>query len=206
MYETSIIPLALTVMMGPQIIVALLLVTHPKPIKSSLVYILSILITLVVTTAIYYYLFDLLDFKEQSGAGNHSLIKSMIVLLIGYLLIRTFLRRKKLTEKPKWMTSIVSASPWKISKMGFLLIALMPTEIAMEITVAGMIVEHQGTLLDAMGFFSMVTFIAALPILIYWLLGSYGNKVIDSVNNWLNTHGWVVNSVVYLFFVYLLLN
>ena len=54
MTNIPVLPLSLTVMLGPQILVAVLLITRKDPIKSSVIYITAVLATLILTTFIYY--------------------------------------------------------------------------------------------------------------------------------------------------------
>ena len=206
MFGTSIIPLAITVMLGPQILVAMLLITHKKPLQSSIIYIIAVVTTIILTTFIAYNLITVMGLHRQSGNDEHNYLKYIIISLLLILLIWTFVNRKKITSKPKWMENISAASPKKIFSIGVFLIALMPTDLAIAFTIGGLILTNRGILLDATPFFLAVTLIASLPLMFYLALGKKGHQYIDTANDWLNTHGWVINTVVYTFFIYLLIS
>jgi hypothetical protein len=58
-----------------------------------------------------------------------------------------------------------------------------------------------------MGFFSVFTFLtltllmAALPVLSSVLFKKRAEKVMPKVQEWLDTHSWIINEVVIVFFM-----
>ncbi|MGC9367504.1 MAG: GAP family protein [bacterium] len=205
LFGTSIIPLALTVMFGPQILVAMLLITHKKPIRSSLIYILSVEITIIFSTTISYLIISAIGLHLHAHFGNKDILKYIIVVILVLLIVKNFLQRKKITAKPKWMSGITEASLKKIFLIGLVLVSIMPTDLAMALTVGGLLVTNEGTLLNAVPFFAAVLAVASVPLLFYLVIGERGHKYIDRVNKWLNTHGWVINMFVYCLFIFLVL-
>ena len=206
MTGVSILPLALTVMLGPQILVAILLVTTKKPVQSSLVYILAVTLTIICTTTLAYFIISISDIHQASHSGNKgSILKYILVGLLAFAMIRTFINRKKLTAMPKWMSNITTSSLKRIFVIGVMLIAFVPTDIAMALTVGGFIVHSKGILSDAIPFFSLVALIASIPLLMFLSMGKRGAQNMEKINIWLNSHGWVINMIIYPLFIYLLL-
>ncbi|MDW5288918.1 GAP family protein [Formosa sp. PL04] len=197
-------PLALTVMLGPQILVAILLITRKDPIKSSLVYIASIVLTLIATTLMYYMLVDITHFQDTT-LGGRPMLKYVIVAFIVFLIIKLIANRHKATKPPKWMKSISTASLRRIFIIGFSLIAFMPADIVAAFSVGSLLNNNPKGFWAALPFFGAVTLIAATPLIFYTLLGKKGPAYLKKVNEWLNTHGYVINIIVLLFFIYLLL-
>ncbi|TYA56691.1 GAP family protein [Formosa maritima] len=204
MSESTYIPLALTVMLGPQILVPMLLITRKDPIKSSLAYILSVTATIVLTTYIYYFVIYTTHFHELSSHGE-PIIKYVLACILFFVLIKTVVKRKKITHPPKWMKNVTDASLKKIALIGFMLIAFMPGDIAMEFTVGSLLNTNSHTLVQAIPFFCMVSFIASIPLLIYLSFGKKGNQLMTQLNSWLNTHGYVINIITLSIFIYLIL-
>lgn len=204
MTDIAILPLALTVMLGPQILVGMLLITRKDPIKSSLVYIFAVVSTLILTTYIYYSISNVVGFQEAS-IGDRPLVKYFLVVLFMVLIIRSIMNRNKITEPPKWMQGITTSSLGKIYIIGLCLIAFMPTDIAIAFTVGNLLNNESSPFLDAFPFFGAVFTIALLPLCIYFLLGKAGPKYLDKVNIWLNTHGYIINVIVLTFFIFLLI-
>lgn len=205
MTEIAILPLALTVMLGPQILVGMLLIMRKDAIKSSLVYTLSIVSTLILTTFIYYSLIQNTGLHNAS-VGGRPVLKHLLILLFIVLIIRSIVHRNKITEPPKWMKGISSASMGEIFIIGLCLIAFMPTDIIVAFSVGKILNSESGSFYDAFPFFGAVLLISILPLTIYFSLGrSKRSAYLENVNNWLNTHGYLINVVVMVFFIFLML-
>ncbi|SHH00041.1 GAP family protein [Winogradskyella jejuensis] len=204
MADITILPLALTVMLGPQILVGMLLITRKDPIKSSLTYIVSLISTLILTTYIFYWLTSVTDFHKIT-ISNRPVIKYLLIALLIFLIVRSIVNRNQITEPPKWMQGITTASLGKIFLIGLGLIAFMPTDIAIAFTVGNFLNDNSNHFLEALPFFVAVVFISFIPLLIYFLIGKKGHKYLENVNDWLNTHGYIINIIVLSFFIFLLL-
>jgi len=201
----SIIPLAITVMLGPQILVAMLLIARKGPVKSSLAYIISVSATIVLTTLLYYYIITVTGMHKATASGK-PIFKYILAAILFLLIIRTFFNRKKMTKTPRWITGIATASIGKIMVIGFLLIAIMPGDIACAFSVAGFIKSNHSNFLIALPFFAVVASIASLPLAVYLIAGKKGQPYIDKADNWLNTHGYLLNIIVLSVFIVMLLS
>lgn len=202
MNDISILSLALTVMLGPQILVAMLLLTRKDTIKSSLIYILAITLTITATTCFYYYLINITGFHKVS-VSDRPILKYCLILLFVYLIIKNFRGRKKITEPPKWIKGITNTSLSKIFKTGVLLIAIMPTDIIMAFTVGSTMNNNPKKYFIAISFFITVAIIASIPLLLFLLFGNKSQQYIEKAKNWTDTHGYLINIIVLSFFIYL---
>jgi hypothetical protein len=205
MSNLHFLPLALTVMLGPQILVPMLLITRKDPVKSSLVYIISLCTTIVLLTFIYYYIISATHLHDMSMHGK-PIFKYLLVGILLFLIIRTIINRKKLTNPPKWMDDITNASLKKIALIGFLLIALMPGDVAVTFTVASFLDRDHVAFMDVFPFFALISLIASSPLLVYLSFGKKGNQIMTTLNNWLNTHGYLINILTLSVFIYLILS
>ncbi|WP_281540574.1 GAP family protein [Maribacter aestuarii] len=204
MADVAILPLALSVMLGPQILVGMLLITRKDPIKSSLIYITAIILTLILTTYMYYSIIQRTDLHMASFAGV-PMLKYFLIILFIVLIIRSLLKRHQVTAPPKWMQGIATASLGKIFMIGLCLIAFMPTDIAVTFSIGSILNSASSSFLEAWPFFGAVLFISFLPLIIYFSLGSNGSQYLEKVNRWLNTHGYIINIIVFTFFIFLLI-
>ncbi|TCK68988.1 Sap-like sulfolipid-1-addressing protein [Winogradskyella wandonensis] len=204
MTDIAIIPLALTVMLGPQILVGMLLITRKDPVKSSLIYILAVMLALVLSTYLYYTLARVFNFHTIS-IGGRPVIKHILIVVFVALIIRSIVNRKKITEPPKWMKGISTASLGKIFIIGFCLIALMPTDIAITLTIGNLLNTNASLFTEALPFFGAVLSIALLPLFIYFSLGQSGPEKLEKTNIWLNTHGYLINIIVLSFLIVLMI-
>jgi hypothetical protein len=201
----SIIPLAITVMLGPQILVAILLITRKDPVKSSLAYIFAIVTTTVLTTLMYYFIITLTGLHKASGSDG-PILKYILAAILFLLIVRTYIHRKKMTKTPKWITDLAKATTGKIILIGFLLILIMPGDIVSTLTVAGLIKSNNASFLFALPFFAAVALIVSLPLVIYLIAGKKGQLFIDKADKWIDTHGYLLNIIVFSVFIVLLLS
>ena len=199
----SIIPLAITVILGPQITVSILLLTEQKPVQKSIVYILGITFGIICLTFLTYTIISNYHFNAPNPAYQRDIKVASTILLV-YLMLKNFLQRKKLTQKPKWMQSLQHASLKSIFLMGLGLVLFMPADIGVAVSVGAILVAKSETLIQAIPLFCAVTFFISIPLGIYLLLGQRGPKLMEKVNHWINNNGWVINQIVYTMFVYLI--
>lgn len=204
MTQTSIIPLSLTVMLGPQILVAMLLITRKDAIRSSLVYIIAVVSTLVATTYVYYSVASITHFHKISISGK-PILKYILVLFLFYVLVKTIVNRKKITKQPKWLTNIHNCSLPRVFYYGFMLIAFMPGDIAVEFTIGNLLNSNNESFTDAIPFFAAVALITCVPLFTFLTLGKKGHEKMEKANTWLNTHGYLINVVTLSIFILLLL-
>jgi hypothetical protein len=100
---------------------------------------------------------------------------------------------------------MMQASPRKALVMGFLLIFVMPTDIASMMTVAVNLQHGDGSLIDALPFWGLTLLIAALPILSYVLFGKRAKTAMPKVRDWMYANSWLVNIIVLGIFIILIL-
>jgi len=54
-------------------------------------------------------------------------------------------------------------------------------------------------------FIAATILIAALPVLSYLLFRRRAQRIMPKVRDWMNTHSWLVNIIVYVVFIVLIL-
>jgi hypothetical protein len=73
------------------------------------------------------------------------------------------------------------------------------------LTVGVNLEQNDGSVLDAAPFIAATVAVAALPLLGFLLFHRRAQRVLPRVRDWMNTHSWLVNIVVYLIFIALIL-
>lgn len=201
----QILPLAITMMAGPQIMTAIILVTHPTPVKVSVPFLIGVAVAATLGTTIYFLLAGAIDLGSSSDNGSSgSVIQYVLVGLLLLLAIRTYVNRETV-KPPKWLGSLLQASPRKALTMGFLLIFVMPTDIASMMTVGVNLQQNGHSLIDALPFLALTVLIAALPLLAYLLLGRRAKEAMPKVRDWMTASAWLVNIIVLGIFIFLIL-
>jgi hypothetical protein len=203
--NAQIIPLAITMMAGPQIMTAIIFVTHPSPVRVSLAFLIGAAVAATLGTTIYYLLAGTIDLGDPSDRGSTgNIIQYLLVAALFALAIRTYLNRETV-QPPKWLGGLLEASPRKALAMGFVLIFLMPTDIASMLTV-GVNLQHNGdSLIAAVPFLALTLLIAAAPLLAYLLLGRRAKEAMPKVRDWMSANSWLVNIIVLGIFIVLIL-
>jgi Sap-like sulfolipid-1-addressing protein len=198
--QLQILPLALIMVMGPQILTAIFLVTSHEPVKNSAAMIVGVVVAATLSLAIWFGLYDVLNIKPRSGSGP-STADYVVAGLLALAGIHTFLGRHE-ASVPKWMTALQEAEPKRAFTLAFLLILLMPTDIVAVISTVHWLHDNHDNLLHGWPLVAATTLLMALPILAYLLLGRRARAAMPGIRDWLTTNAWVVNLVVIVYFIY----
>jgi threonine/homoserine/homoserine lactone efflux protein len=200
----EILPLAITMMAGPQIMSAIIFVTTSKPVKLSAYFLAAVAIAATLSVTIFYVIannFSLGDPNDSSSTGN--IIQYVLVGLLVLLSIRN-VRRRETIEPPKWMGTLQNAEPGTAFKTGFLLISLMPSDLLIMMTVATNLAQNNSSFVAALPFLAATVLVAALPVLFYVLFRSRAQEFMPKVRDWMNNTAWAVNIIVYAIFIVLI--
>jgi hypothetical protein len=206
--SAEVLPLAITMMAGPQIVSALILVTGETPVKASLAYIAGIAgaatLGILAARALAGLLGEGLSLGDDSGPSTAALvIQVALVALLIALALRTYLRRDS-AEPPKWLGRLQGAGPADAFRFGALLILLLPGDIVVMLTTGVNLKANDLPFSAALPLIGLVALIATVPLLGYLLLGSRGKSLMGRMRDWMNANSWVVNIAVYLIFVALI--
>jgi len=206
----AIIPLAITMMAGPQIMSAIIFITAPKPLKLSASFIAGVVIATTVGVTITYTFATLLgnsislgDSSDKGSIGH--IIQYLLVGLLVFLAIKSYLGRETI-EPPRWLGALQNAKPRTAFRTGLLLLSLFPSDFVILVTVGMNLAQNNASLLAALPFIGATVFIAALPLLSYLLLRRRAQRAMPKVREWMNTNSWLVNIIVYVIFIVLILS
>ena len=205
----SVIPLAITMNAGPQIMSAIIFITASKPLKLSAYFLAGVVMAVVVGVTVTYTLADVLgnsislgDSSDNGSLGN--IIQYVLVGLLVLLSIRSYLGRET-SEPPRWLGALQNANPRTAFTTGLLLLSVFPSDLVILVTVGVNLAQNGASLLGAVPFIAATVFIAALPVLSYLLFRRQAQQAMPKVRDWMNTHSWLVNIIVYVVFILLIL-
>lgn len=203
----QVIPMAIIMMLGPQILSALFILTGENRVKASLAYILSIFLAASLGTLALMLLIDFFNLGAPTGSGPSTLItvvKYAVVALLAFGIYKNYRdRNKKIT--PKWMKVIMAGKPRDNFKLGFFLVYVAPTDLTVMFSVAFYLKIHENNFLDALPFLLTTAFIAALPLLISLVFRKRSEIFLPKANKWLTENSWMVQVFVLALFIYLIL-
>jgi Sap, sulfolipid-1-addressing protein len=205
----AILPLAITMNAGPQIMSAIIFVTARKPLKLSAYFLAGVVIAVTVGVTITYTLATALgngialgDSSNGGSLGN--LIQYLLVGLLVFLSIKNYVGRETI-EPPRWLGALQNAGPRTAFTTGLLLLSVFPSDFVILVTVGVNLAQNNASLLAAVPFIAATVFIAALPVLSYLLFRRRAQRGMPKVRDWMNTNSWLVNILVYVVFIVLIL-
>ena len=205
----AVIPLAITMNAGPQIMSAIIFVTASKPLKLSAYFLAGVVIALAVGLTITYTLATALgnsislgDSSDSGSLGN--IIQYLLVGLLVFLSIRNYARRETI-EPPRWLGALQNANSRTAFTTGLLLLSVFPSDFVILMTVGVNLAQNNASLLGALPFIAATIFIAALPLLVYLLFRRRAQEAMPKVREWMNANSWLVNIIVYVIFIVLIL-
>jgi hypothetical protein len=207
--NVAVIPLAITMNAGPQIMSAIIFVTASKPLKLSAYFLGGVVIAVTVGVTVTYTLATVLgnsvslgDSSDSGSLGN--IIQYVLVGLLVLLSIKSYVGRET-SEPPRWLGAMQNAKPRTAFMAGLLLLSVFPSDFVVLMTVGINLAQNDVSLLAAVPFMAATILIAALPVLSYLLFRRRAELAMPKVRDWMNTHSWLVNIIVYIVFILLIL-
>jgi hypothetical protein len=205
----AVLPLAITMNAGPQIMSAIIFVTANKPLKLSAYFITGVVIAVSVGVTITYTLATVLGNSVSLGDPSHSgslgnIIQYLLVGLLVFLSIRSYVGRET-SEPPRWLGALQNAGPRTAFTTGLLLLSVFPSDLVILVTVGVNLAQQNASLVGAVPFVAATILIAALPMLSYLLFRHRAERAMPKVRDWMNKNSWLVNIIVYVVFILLIL-
>jgi len=205
----AVLPLAITMNAGPQIMSAIIFVTAPKALRLSAYFLVGVIIAVTVGVTVTYTLATVLgnsvslgDPSDSGSIGN--IIQYVLVGLLVFLSIRSYLGRQT-SEPPRWLGALQNAGPRTAFTTGLLLLSVFPSDFVILLTVGMNLAQQNAGLVAALPFIGATILIAALPVLSYLLFRHRAQRAMPKVRDWMNANSWLVNIIVYIIFILLIL-
>ena len=204
----QLLPLAITMMAGPQILSAIIFVTGEGAVRVSLAYVAAIAVATSTAVLVWFLLAGVLGngLNLNDSSGPTTAAKIIQVALVGVLIlasIKTYLGRET-AEPPKWLGKLQGATPGRAFVLGLLLIFLMPSDFVITLTTGFNLRGNAEPYYHALPFIGLTTLIAALPLLFYVLFRHRAEVTMPKVRDWMNANSWAVNIAVYAIFIVLI--
>jgi hypothetical protein len=205
----AVLPLAITMNAGPQIMSALIFITANKPLKLSAYFLGGVVIAVSVGVTITYTLATVLGNSVSLGDPSSSgslgkIIQYVLVGLLVVLSIKSYVGRET-SEPPRWLGAMQNAGPRTAFMAGLLLLSVFPSDFVILVTVGVNLAQNNASLLAAVPFVATTILIAALPALSYLLFRHRAQRLMPKVRDWMNKNSWLVNIIVYVIFILLIL-
>jgi hypothetical protein len=191
----TLLPMALVMIAGPQILSAVFLATSEDWRRNSVAFMAgaAVSITLVVTAA-----YLLSDGASSAGASDTALYVVVLVLLVAAM-IHAYVKRRE-TQPPKWMGRLQTASPSFSFTLGLLLLGIFPTDILTSVAVGTYLAAHDDPWWKGLPFVGLTVLLLAIPALLLLGFGGRAEAFLPKAREWMTTNSWIVNEIVLVFF------
>jgi Sap, sulfolipid-1-addressing protein len=198
------LPLAVGIALSPMAIIAVVLILTSRRAKiNGLAFILGWLIGLGIVGAI------VLALTGTGGASKHTGPASWVQIALGVLVLhlgyRQFRKRPRGGEEPqmpKWMATIDKTTPVAAFGLAVVLSAANPKNLLLAVSGAAEIAQTGiggGQQAVAYLVFSLVgTLGVAIPVIIYFAMGTRSEKWLDSLKDWMTANNAVIMTVLCL--------
>jgi Sap, sulfolipid-1-addressing protein len=203
----EILPLTVVMIAGPQIISAVFFATSERWAPNSVAYLIGGAISVTAFVTIAYFIAK--GANDATGKSSQSSTNDGIQIVILGLLVAaaayTFAKRK-VSEPPKWMGRLQTATPRFAFVLGLLLLGVFPTDIASSVSAGGHLARNGAPWVDSLAFVGLTVLLLATPSLLVLLLGHRAKELLPRLRDWMNANSWVINEAVLAFFFVLTLN
>ena len=198
----TVLPLAIVMIAGPQVISAVFLATTERWSRNSLAFLVGAAIVITATVSVAYVVVNAAkggDDSSGSGVGGTTFDAVVLALLL-FLAVRTYLGRKESTP-PKWMGRLQAATPAFSFKLGLLLLGVFPTDIVTSVTVGTKLARDDYPLWHALGFIGATLLLLGVPALLVLLLGRRAKTLLPKLRDWMNGNSWIISEIVLAIFI-----
>ena len=203
----EVLPLAITMMAGPQIMSDIIFLSNARPVGVTGTFVVAVALAATAGTAIATGLVSLtgIDLGDPSDSGSAgTIIQIGLVALLILAAIKNVVRREKI-EPPAWLGKLQEADPKMAFKTGLLVILAMPSDLIIMLTVGTNLNHHGSSFVEALPFIGATVLVAALPLLGYLLFHRRAQTTMPRIRDWMNDNAWAVNVIVCTIFIALIL-
>lgn len=203
----EVLPLAITMMAGPQIMSDIIFLTTPRPVALTGAFVVAVALAATAGTAIATGLVSLtgIDLGDPSDSGSAgTIIQIGLVALLILAAIKNVIRRETV-EPPTWLGKLQEADRTKAFKTGLLVILAMPSDLIIMLTVGTNLEHHGSSFVQALPFIGATVLVAALPLFGFLLLHRRAQRAMPKIRDWMNNSAWAVNVIVCGIFIALIL-
>jgi hypothetical protein len=202
----EVLPLAIVMIAGPQILSPIFLATSEKWRVNSTAYVLGAALSISLIVTIAYLLGNSLGGGGGGllGPTGQQLLYGAVLVLLLYAAVDTY-RKRNVSEPPKWMGKLTTATPRFSFRLGFLLLGFFPTDIITSVSVGTYLAANGDPITDAAGFVLLTLFILATPLLSVLFLGERAETALPKIREWMDDNSWIISEAVIALFIVLVL-
>ncbi|WP_433388947.1 GAP family protein [Micromonospora sp. KLBMP9576] len=200
----TVLPMAVVMVAGTQLVAAVFLASADRPRAASLGYLAGAGMVVAGGVTASWLLVRVVNINVGADPGGHRSLGRWIdvaVLALLAVLAVVVLLRRHTTGTPGWMSGLQRASPGYALRLGVLLFLAMPTDDLTMLAVGASAARHGLPWWHLLPFVVLTLTLLGLPLLALLLLGRRAEAVLPRLRDWAQGHSWVVSELVIGFFV-----
>ena len=192
----KIIPMAIVMIAGPQILSAIFLATTEEWRRNSLAYVAGAALSITAIVSIAYFL----GVGATSGDSSSDTLYIIVLILLVIVALRTFL-------EPRGVGAAEVDGPTRGSEPRLLVQARIPAARSLSdrhphlLAVGGFLANGGEPWYHLLPFLATTLLLLALPALMVFSFGARAQAFLPKVRDWMNDNSWVVSEVVIIFFI-----
>ena len=203
----EVLPLALVMIAGPQLISSVFLATTPNWGKNSLAYVGGAALSITATVTAGY----LVAKGAKSAAGSRHtgtvghVIDAVILALLLILVVRVYVTRAE-SKPPRWMSKLQAAEPKFAFGLGMVLLGLFPADLLISVTSGLHLGRHGDPWWQCLPFVALTILFLALPSIAVAILGKRAATALPKIRDWMTGNAWVVSEIALAVFIAIMSN
>ncbi|MEW1584026.1 GAP family protein [Micromonospora vinacea] len=204
----TVLPLAVVMVAGTQLVVAVFLASSDRPRAASLGFLAGAGLVVAAGVTVAWLLTRLVggavaDARAVAGKVDRGPAIDLVVLALLVILAVLIWVRRHRSGPPRWLGGIEHAGPPQALRLGALLFVATPTDDLTMATVGASVARHDLPWWHLVPFVVVTVLLLALPLLALLLLGGRAARVLTRMREWAEGHAWIVNEIVIAFFALL---
>ncbi|MET8040745.1 GAP family protein [Micromonospora sp. NPDC005215] len=204
----TILPLAVVMVAGTQLVVAVFLASSDRPRAASLGFLAGAGLVVTAGVTLSWLLTRWVgglaaDASAAAGTVDRGPAIDLVILalLVGVAVV-VWVRRDR-SGPPRWLGSIEHADPRTALRLGALLFVVTPTDDLTMAAVGASVARHNLPWWHLVPFVLLTVLLLALPLLALLLLRDRAARALTRMREWAEGHAWIVNEIVIAFFALL---
>lgn len=197
----TLLPLAVVMVAGTQLVAAVFFASSDRPRAASLGYLAGAAIVVGGGTTLAWSALRLFRIRFATGSERGAVERNIDWLVLGLLVVLAivvYLLRHH--GPPSWMGRLQHASPGYAFRVGLLLFLANPTDGLTMIAVGAAAARRDEAWWHLLPFVLLTLTLLALPLLALLLLGRRAEVVLPRIRRWADTHSWIVSEAVIAIF------
>ncbi|MSO86901.1 MAG: hypothetical protein EXQ71_05215 [Acidimicrobiia bacterium] len=194
MNPLRILPMAIVMVAGPQMITAIMLATSQRAKANSAAFLAGVTAATTIAMSVFY----LAAVYAQSSRSPFALGQAFDIAVVVLLLVLALVvyRRRSRSEPPSWMGKLQDARPGFSFRIGFILFLVMPTDVITMFVVANVLASQGEPWVTIFLLVAATVMLAGIPLFILLAFGHRAEHDLPRLRHWTTTHSWIVNEAI----------